>query len=46
MVLGSLDGIKETVAVVGDALEGVVDAMVLPRVLDHQHLEQQVQVRP
>ena len=44
MVLGALDGVKEAVAVVGDALESVVDAVVLPRVLNHQHLQQQVQV--
>lgn len=46
VVLGALDGVKEAVAVIGDAFEGVVDAVVLPRVLDHQHLQQQVQVGP
>lgn len=38
MILRALDRIEEAVAVVRNALEGVMDAVVLPRVLQHQHL--------
>ena len=46
VVLGALDGVEEAITVIGYAFEGVVDAMVLPGVLDHQHLQQQVQIGP
>lgn len=46
VALGALDDFEEAVAVVGDALEGGVDAVFLPRVFQRQDRQQQVQVRP
>lgn len=45
VVFGPLYGVEQTVAVIRDTLEGVVYAMVLPRILQKQHLQQEIQVR-
>lgn len=45
VVLRFLNRVKEPISVIGYPLEGVVDAMLLPRIFDQQHLIQQIHVR-
>lgn len=46
VVLRALNDVEQPVAIVGDSLERGVDAVLLPRVFQLQHGEEQIQVRP
>ena len=45
VVLGTLDDVKQSIAVVRDTLQGSRDAVLLPRIFQRQNTEKQVQMR-
>ena len=45
VVLGTLDEVKQSIAIVRDTLQGSRDSVLLPRIFQRQNAEQQVQMR-